>query len=178
MCGYIVKKKNLYHCKCSTKACNNNKSARALNDLFAQILQTFKVDEAKDMVKAINKQAAAKFNQMTAGDRDDYHNLQGQHTEIQKKINRLEERYIEKEIGGELYHKYHAKYKEEKEEIEKNLMKLSRQVSNLDEGVGTAIKFTLELPLKWVSADYNTRKRIQYLLFPEGIRYSKKTDEC
>jgi hypothetical protein len=62
--------------------------------------------------------------------------------------------------------------------IEKNLMKLSRQVSNLDDGVGTAIKFTLELPLKWVSADYNTRKRIQYLLFPEGIRYSKKTDEC
>ena len=178
MCGYIVKKKNLYHCKCSTKACNNNKSARALNDLFAQILQTFKVDEAKDMVKAINKQAAAKFNQMTAGDRDDYHNLQGQHTEIQKKINRLEERYIEKEIGGELYNKYHAKYKEEKREIEKNLTKLSRQVSNLDEGVGTAIKFTLELPLKWVSADYNTRKRIQYLLFPEGIRYSKKTDEC
>src|SRR5690606_6672030 len=57
-------------------------------------------------------------------------------------------------------------------------MKLSRQVSNLDDGVGTAIKFTLELPLKWVYADYNIRKRIQYLLFPEGIRYSKKTDEC
>ena len=130
------------------------------------------------MVKALNKQAVAKFNQLTAGDQDDYRDLQEQHTQILKKIDRLEERYIEEEIGGELYHKYHARYKEEKAEIEKNLMKLSKQVSNLDENVGTAIKFALELPLKWVSADYSTKKRIQFLLFPKGISYSKKTDEC
>src|SRR5690606_29934710 len=106
------------------------------------------------------------------------HYIQDQHAEIQKKINWLEERYIEEEIGGELYNKYHARYKEEKAEIEKNLMKLSKQVSNLDENVGIAIKFALELPLKWVSADYNTKKRIQLLIFPKGISYSKKTDEC
>ena len=56
-------------------------------------------------------------------------------------------------------------------------MALSRQVSNLDDSIGFVIKFALELPLKWVSADYNTKQRIQFLLFPQGIRYSKKTDE-
>ncbi len=56
-------------------------------------------------------------------------------------------------------------------------MKLSRQVSNLDDSIGFVIKFALELPLKWVSADYNTRQRIQFLLFPQGISYCKKTDE-
>lgn len=91
---------------------------------------------------------------------------------------RLEERYIEEEISGELYHKYRDKYNEEKAEIEKNLLRLSKQVSNLDESVGFAIKIALQLPLKWVSADYNTKKRIQFLLFPKGISYSKKTDEC
>ena len=130
------------------------------------------------MVKAITKQAVATFNQLTAGDQDEYRNLQDQHTEIIKKIDRLEERYIEEEIGGELYHKYRDKYNEEKAEIEKNLMKLSKQVSNLDESVGFAIKIAFELPLKWVYADYNTKKRIQFLLFPEGITYSKKTDKC
>ncbi|WP_425414410.1 recombinase family protein [Olivibacter sitiensis] len=178
MRGYTVKKKNLYYYKCNTKACNNNKSANALNSLFEKLLHTFKVDRAKDMVKAITKQAVATFNQLTAGDQDEYRNLQDQHTEIIKKIDRLEERYIEEEIGGELYHKYRDKYNEEKAEIEKNLMKLSKQVSNLDESVGFAIKIAFELPLKWVSADYNTKKRIQFLLFPEGITYSKKTDKC
>src|SRR5690606_16481715 len=40
------------------------------------------------------------------------------------------------------------------------------------------IKFALELHLKWVSADYNTKQRIQFLLFPQGLSYCKKTDEC
>lgn len=140
MRGYIVKKKNLYYYKCNTKACNNNKSANALNSLFEKLLHTFKVDKAKDMVKAITKQAVATFNQLTAGDQDEYRNLQDQHAEIIKKIDRLEERYVEEEIGGELYNKYRDKYNEEKAEIEKNLMKLSKQVSNLDESVGFAIK--------------------------------------
>ena len=65
----------------------------------------------------------------------------------------------------------------ERKEIEEKLMTLSRQVSNLDDSIGFVIKFALELPLKWVSADYNTKQRIQFLLFPQGIRYSKKTDE-
>ncbi|MGJ1413105.1 recombinase family protein [Sphingobacterium multivorum] len=178
MRGYIVKKKNLHYYKCSTKACNNNKSANALNTLFERILHTFKVDKAKGMIEVVYKQAIAKFNEQTAGDQDDYRNLQDQHTEILKKINRLEERYVEEEIGGDLYRKYRKKYDGEKAEIEENLMKLSRQVSNLDENVGFAMQFALELPLKWVSADYNTKKRIQFLLFPQGISYSKKTDEC
>ena len=178
MRGYIVKKKNLYYYKCSTKACNNNKSANSLNSHFENILHTFKVDGDKGMVEVVNQQAIAKFNEQTKGEQTDYKTLQAQHAEIIKKIDRLEERYIEEEIGSELYNKYRVRYKEEKEEIEKNLMKLSRQVSNLDGGVGFAMKFALELPLKWVSADYNTKKRIQFLLFPEGITYSKKTDEC
>ncbi|MCT1523791.1 hypothetical protein [Sphingobacterium hotanense] len=132
----------------------------------------------KGMVEVVNQQAIAKFNERTQGEQTDYKTLQAQHAEIIKKIDRLEERYIEEEIGSELYNKYRVRYKGGKEEIEKNLMKLSRQVSNLDGGVGFAMKLALELPLKWVSANYNTKKRIQFLLFPEGITYSKKTDEC
>lgn len=178
MRGYIVKKKNIHYYKCNTKACNNNKSAKALNGLFERLLDTFCVDRAKEVVEMIKRQTIAVFNQLTAGKQDDYRHLQDQHSSIVKKINRLEERYIEEEIGGGLYHKYRDRYNVEKKEIEEKLMALSRQVSNLDESIGFATKFALELPLKWVSADYNTKQRIQFLLFPQGITYSKKTDEC
>ncbi|MCT1531394.1 recombinase family protein [Sphingobacterium daejeonense] len=176
--GYIVKKKNIHYYKCNTKACNNNKSAKELNSFFEKILNAFKVDKAKDIIELIKRQTIAVFNQLTAGKHDDYQHLQREHTEIVKKINRLEERYIEEEIGGELYNKYRDRYNEEKVEIEKKLTKLSRQVSNLDESVGFVVKFALELPLKWARADYNTKQRIQFLLFPEGLSYNKKTDEC
>ena len=125
----------------------------------------------------IKKQTAAVFNQLTAGKQDDYQHFQQEHKQIVSKINRLEERYIEEEIGGDLYRKYHHKYEEERKEIEEKLMTLSRQVSNLDDSIDFVVKFALELPLKWVSADYNTKQRIQFLLFPEGISYNKKTDE-
>ena len=172
MRGYIVKKKNIHYYKCNTKACNNNKNANALNGLFKRLLDTFRIDGAKDIIEIIKEQTIAVFSQLTAGKQDDYQHTQQQHSEIMKKINRLEERYIEEEIGSELYRKYRARYDEEKAELEEKLMGLSRQVSNLDGNIGFAIKFALELPLKWVSADYNTKQRIQFLLFPPQEEHS------
>jgi len=66
---------------------------------------------------------------------------------------------------------------EGRKEIEEKLMTLSRQVSNLDDSIDFVVKFALELPLRWVSADYNTKQQIQLLLFPQGISYSKKAAE-
>jgi hypothetical protein len=67
--------------------------------------------------------------------------LQTQYTEINKKIERLEERFIEEEINPDLYSKYAEKYRIERKEIEANLLKASKQVSNLEECVDIAIGF-------------------------------------
>lgn len=176
--GYIHKKKNLYYYKCNTKACNNNKSAKTLNGVFHSLLDAFKIDRVKDVVEMIRQQTVAAFNQLSSTKHDDYRHLEARHTEIVSKINRLEERYIEEEIGGDLYHKYRERYESERTELREKLAKLSRQVSNLEESVSFAMNFALELPLKWVSADYHAKQRIQFLLFPQGISYCKKTDEC
>ncbi|MBE8714855.1 recombinase family protein [Sphingobacterium hungaricum] len=176
--GYVVKRKKIHYYKCNTKACNNNKNAKDLNDMFARILEVFKIEEAKDIIKLIKTQTIALFNQLTANKQDDYKLLQKEYSDLEKKIIRLEERYIEEEINKELYNKYRTRYVKEKEEIQDKLTKLSRQVSNLEKSIAFTIKFALELPLKWVSADYNTKQRIQFLLFPKGLSYSKKTNEC
>jgi site-specific DNA recombinase len=39
-------------------------------------------------------------------------------------------------------------------------------------------RFCLKIAFKWLSADYFTKQQIQFLVFPEGISYNKKTDEC
>ena len=176
--GYLVKKKNIHYYKCNTVGCGNNKSAKSLNEAFARILEYFKIDINIELIDLIKKQAIATFNQLTKGNEDAYHLLQKEHLEINKKIERLDERYIEEEINGELYARYSEKYRAEKKEIEANLLKASQKVSNLEECVDTAIGFATKWPSKWLSADYFTKQRIQFLLFPEGMTYNKQTDEC
>lgn len=176
--GYIVQKKNIHYYKCCTIGCGNNKSAKSLNQTFANILEAFRLDVAKDLLTLIKNQTIATFNQLTKGQEDEHQLLQKQHKELTQKINRLEELYIEEEINADLYNKYAEKYTLEKKEIEQHLVNAAKQVSNLEECVDIAIGFASKLPFKWLSADYFTKQQIQFLVFPEGISYNKKTDEC
>ena len=178
MRGYIVQKKKIYYYKCNTVGCGNNKSAKSLNHAFARILEYFKLDITVELIDLIRKQTIATFNQLTEGHQDAYQLLQTQYKEINKKIERLEERFIEEEIKPDLYSKYAEKYRSEKKEIEAHLLKASQQVSNLEECVDMAIGFATKLPFKWLSADYFTKQQIQFLIFPEGMSYDKQTDRC
>jgi site-specific DNA recombinase len=90
----------------------------------------------------------------------------------------LEERYVEEEISSDLYNRFWGKYQEEKQEIEQELLKCTKQMSNLDECVDLSINFTSKMRLKWLSAYYHTRQQMQFLVFPAGISYSKKREGC
>ena len=176
--GYIVKKKNIHYYKCSTIGCGTNRNANVLHQRFAEILEWFTLDFPTDVLQLIKRQAIATFNQFSLGYIDQRTVLQQKHTELQTKIARLEDRLIDEEIPSELYYKYMAKYNEEKDEIENELSKATVEMSNLDECVNTAVDFAINLPKKWLSADYTIKQRLQNLLFPEGISYNRETDQC
>ena len=178
MRGYIVKGKNIHYYKCNTKGCGNHKSATALNQQFVQILSYFRLDAAAGLKRIIKDQAIASFNQLTKDNQDEHLVLKQQHEDLVRKMARLEERYIEEEINGELYTRYMSKFKLEKKELEENLLKAPARVSDLQECIDLVVKFTEKLPLKWRKADYYTKQKIQFLIFPEGIGYNKKNDGC
>jgi site-specific DNA recombinase len=175
--GYLNRKKNIYYYKCKTKACCNNKNADSLNSRFADILDFFKIDIAKEYIELLVEQVAATFNQLTQTKEADLLELENSHREVKRKVERLEERYIEEDLNQELYKKYHKKYSEEKKEIERNLLVLSNKSSNLIKCVKLAIEYATHLPLKWVSGDYHTKQQLQTLLFPSGMSYDKKNDK-
>jgi hypothetical protein len=176
--GYVVKKKNLYYYKCSTIGCNNNKSASALNQTFGQILEYFKIDAAFEVIDLIKKEMLAIFNQLTKGHQDECEGLQKHYADLKKKIERLEERFIEEEINAELYNKFAEKYKAEKAEIEDKVLQSSRGVSNLDKCVNFAVEYASKIASRWHSSSYSVKQQLQFLLFPEGIAYDRKIDGC
>jgi len=82
------------------------------------------------------------------------------------------------EITKDMFDKFKAKFTKEKEDIEKELAKFGNRVSNLDLYIDTAFRTTSKLAPEWASADYNDRQELQYMVFPEGIYYNRKKDEC
>ena len=178
MRGYMVQKKKIHYYKCNTKGCNNNKSAKDLNNAFKDILQVFNSPLSLDLEKLLTSQMIATYNQLTEGQKETRTLLMNQQREIAKKMERLEERYIEEELTKDLYIKYFEKYKEEKNEIDKSLNQPENEVSNLELCIEKAISISSNLASTWSSANYSTKQKIQFLLFPEGIRYNKKNNIC
>ncbi|WP_457130216.1 recombinase family protein [Mucilaginibacter sp. HD30] len=178
MRGYKVLKKGLHYYKCNTQQCCNNRRADELHDRFARILTHFTLDVPAGVLKLIKQQMIATFNQYTKDGEERYQTIKQQYAELEKKIYRLEERFIEEEISKDLYHKFNDKYSAEKVELNTVLEKASQKVSNLEECIQKAFDFSLNLPSRWLEADYSTKQKLQYLIFPNGIFYNKVTDRC
>ena len=171
MTGYLVKKKGLYYYKCRTKGCNNNKSAKQLHALFADFLGSFQI--AKNEVMLVKRGVEHIYRLIFE---EQFENLKDQRMqigELQKKLEKIEEKYVIGELNHDLHIKYSGKYKEEIAEIELELGKITRESSNLQK----CLKFTLEFcqtPVKWwSSAKIGPKTLMQNILFPNGISYDK-----
>ena len=178
MRGYIVKAKDIPYYKCNTKGCCNNKSARELHSIFESGLEYLTVAGNEGVKTLMVKQVASTYNNANKDKEDGKEAVKRQIVEVNKKLERLEERLILEEINFELYTKYSEKFKLEKLEMEKGLLKTPKRVSNLQECVKRALEFASKLPTVWRLLPYKDKQAFQNLLFPEGICYNKKKGEC
>ncbi|MHB8261008.1 MAG: recombinase family protein [Bacteroidia bacterium] len=172
--GYVVKKRGIWYYKCRNKGCCNNKSAKQLNDTFQKSLSYFTLNpKYRSLLKEMLVQELQEENKESA---EAVKLVKANYQEINCKIERLEERYMEEEITQELYVKYGEKYKQERLEIAKELTKLETGSSNLEEGANEALDFAENLSEMWHRGGYKEKQRLQYYLFPKGIRYNRKSD--
>ncbi|MFM2225337.1 MAG: hypothetical protein RJA07_1539 [Bacteroidota bacterium] len=177
MRGYIVKNKNIWYYKCGKKGCGCNKNATQLHQLFSEQLQSFTITAPK-IEKFITKQIVATYKKISQHQEDNFESYEQQKIELQKKLDRLEERFINEELSKELFDKHHEKISQELKQIEKELLQRPKEASNLESMVQFAVENCSQLATIWSSGDYNTKQKLQYLVFPEGIYYSKENNEC
>ena len=97
--------------------------------------------------------------------------------DLTKKIDTIEEKYyVLEEMNKESFEKFHTKYLKEREEIQKAIGKMTLPISNLKKSIEKGLALACKLSAVWTSSPVSTKEKLQKLIFPEGIIYSKKNE--
>lgn len=174
--GYIVKAKNLYYYKCDNGSkCSCNVSAKKLHEKFESILFDLVLDEN---LSELFKLQLRKIHETLNAEREQHvKQYKSKLKELDEKIERLEERFINEEIKGDLYEKFSMKFKDERKVLEGSMMQTNFTASNFEKCLDRATDYLTELPSLWASSDYKGKQKLQHMIFPEGIYYNKKNEQ-
>ena len=98
-------------------------------------------------------------------------------TSLETKLDKLESKYLFDEIPQALYEKHRVKLDIEKEQIQKEIDRTGKQISNFDEMAEKSVQYASKMSLLWENGDYSERQKVQKLVFPEGIFYNRENDQ-
>ena len=178
MTGYMVKAKSIWYYKCRTKGCSNNKSAKMLHSAFIDLLQPYSLKLSDSLKQLFKRQMLITLNNQMDTKLEEQALLGKNLSEINSKLDRLEERFILEEITKEQFVKFSEKFKAERSEILTLMEKTQIKVSNLENAVEKLVEISSNLPSLWSSSDSVGKQKLQKFIFPKGIAYNKKNDQC
>lgn len=178
--GYTNKKKGIHYYKCKT--CNKNYNAdtlghsrnKGINDVFSEMLSLYSLDERfkaplKDMIRET----------MCGGNKVEQciKTLDKQIDEIKAKESALDDKYVYEGFPKDKYDSMMAKLNAEKIRLELERDDLLKKSSNSFEEVENAIDTICKIHTYWKLEDLETKKRIQELVFPQGIQINPENRE-
>lgn len=178
MRGYVIKAKNLPYYKCNTKGCCNNKSGKELHINFKSALEFLKLELLPNTRDFLKKQVIATYNKINREREENKEKMREQIMDANRKIERLEERFMAEEITLDLYQKYGKLYKEELTKLEEAYNESGKRVSNLEKCIEIAFEMACNLHKMWDILTFKDRVIMQKVVFPEGISYDKKINRC
>ncbi|KAA9338801.1 recombinase family protein [Adhaeribacter soli] len=170
--GYEVKKKGLHYYKCNRIGCKCNKSAKSLHQQYVDLLKIYQIDPR--LMPALKVALTGVFDELNAQQLEQQKEFKRQLTEVEKNLDKLEERYIFEGLNKDLYEKYSVKLKGERKEIEVELEKTEKPLSNRKNFIELGLKMGVNLCESWEKGDYRERRRVQSVVFPEGVTFDKE----
>ncbi len=173
--GYLVNKKYWYY-KCKNKECHLNVPASRLNYLFTQKLEEYKVNPA--IIPALKKILEGTYYKLNESDLRREKPMKEEITKLRNELEILEANMsFSRGVTKEMYDKYFAKHTGRIAQIEKDLSQMYHEGSKLEKYIESAIKSADNMLKMWQLLDYRGKQRLQFLVFPKGMRYDKEKDE-
>lgn len=176
--GYLNKKKNgklrkrpIPYYKCRTTACRVSLNADKMGDYFLSELSRYKINQ--DFVSLIADDLRKELIEMNAERLQEATTLEKRITELDKKLQRLRERYVvEEAVSREDYEEFSKKLREEKADLEKDLSQIRKDSSNLIDRVDEVVRVSSILAEIWTNGGYRDKQRVQKMAFPDGMKFS------
>jgi site-specific DNA recombinase len=173
---FPVRKKKLhyYKCqKCKGVSINSNTSRikfpdnKGAHELFVSLLESYKLSPG--MMDPFRFQVEKILNSYVDSSKSETSIYKKQLSELKNKKEILEERYGFGDIEKETYGKLSRKVNQEIQELEGKFDFSENEISNLPNELDRIIDFSQNISKYWVSGSLDTKKRIQKILFPDGL---------
>ncbi len=169
--GYMVRKKRLDYYKCNQIGCHCNVRVSKLHQSFVGFLSNYVIDEEfHGPMKHMMSNVVHELSKDKVRMRKQY---MEELKKVEDKIEKIEENRALGEINNELYGKYSQKYLKQKQELELQIKEYTPDLSNLEFCIDLALKTSSKLPTLWALQDCDEQRRLQYIVFPDGIMYDK-----
>ncbi|MDX2062536.1 MAG: recombinase family protein [Bacteroidia bacterium] len=172
--GYEVKRKRLHYYKANGSGAKLNRRIERMHSLFQEYLGELTLDPR--CIAPLKELLVAAFYELNAASIHTSVELKRQKGALEAKLDKLEVRFMEGEFSKALFDKYSASYRQELIAVEQEIEQASIDLSNLPQVLDKGLKIAASLPELWLLADYETRVKLQYLVYPDGIFFDGKTD--
>ena len=176
--SYIVTKKNQIHehqygyYKCNHQGCNTNVSAKEMHEKYEAFL--FNYDHSDDTLAAFERYAHEVIEVLTAESKKEASSLKKQITEIDKTMKQIKMRFASGVIDEDTYSVAIQEYTNRKDVLLLELEKWQINLSNYEEMIPVALSTISHLSTFWKEADLDLKKKIQKMVFPEGVFWNKE----
>ena len=172
--AYTVKAKNIDYYKCNVRGCNTNVSARKMHDRYEALLDTYDIPQP-----LVGKMREIIIEMLTANDDERMQQaalLRKQKSEKENKLKQCKIRYGMGDIDDEIYSVTVEALQSDLDEIAIELQKYNKDLSNLENRVNDVLIMCCHLGRTWRKADLESAQKLQNLLYPNGIFWSKQMD--
>jgi site-specific DNA recombinase len=166
------KSKGIWYYKTKQSSTPLNIKAEILNNLFVEELRKFEVPNK--YTAKLKKLIAEELSNRLSMDKEGVRTTKKLISEKETELEKIEVKFLKDEISKEVYEKHTTKVKLELAKLNKELELSDFSSANLGKAVGKCLEMAQNLESAWVSADYQNKQRLQYLIFPEGMYYNKK----
>ncbi len=173
--GYLVKKKGIHYYKCNKSGCKCNRSLKFMHGKFEELLLKFTFNP--DLTDLIKKQIVYTWETMTVGLKESEILLKNKHAEFTTKLEAMEEKHAVGEINKEVFEKYSAKYRIQMEQIQNELSKSPKSLSNLQKLIDFTVQIASNAKHIWANASHTQKLNFQRMMFPDGIHFDKEIND-
>lgn len=170
--SYCVKAKHLDYYKCNKIGCKTNVSAKEMHDKYEMLLKRFELNE--DTISNFMSEIRSIMAQYTEEAKSQSTELKKQITSIDKDITNIKIRYATGKIDEETCNIAMQEFNSRKDLLLIELEKWQTNLSNQQRQIPQVIATASHISDLWHNGNIETKKKIQNLVFPNGIYWDKE----